>query len=138
MPAHPRSRGENAVSGDREAPCRGSSPLARGKLCGWSILPTILGLIPARAGKTLTGYRPSIRLWAHPRSRGENENVTIDNVRREGSSPLARGKRLPGDPDGERGRLIPARAGKTYVYGGEGPHYEAHPRSRGENVQDGR
>ena len=70
---------------------------------------------------------------AHPRSRGENERYGIVTERKEGSSPLTRGK-LPvvlEVPD--RSRLIPAHAGKTpegaLLMSGD----RAHPRSRGEN-----
>ena len=50
--AHPRSRGENNRIEHMGMPMRGSSPLARGKpaLCGGP--GAMVGLIPARAGKT--------------------------------------------------------------------------------------
>ena len=50
--AHPRSRGENLLSSWKPSAQPGSSPLTRGKLVrdlrGWSLI----GLIPAHAGKT--------------------------------------------------------------------------------------
>ena len=51
-PAHPRSRGENAVENASPTGRVGSSPLTRGKLSikAWAIAG--LGLIPAHAGKT--------------------------------------------------------------------------------------
>ena len=51
-PAHPRSRGENPVTGFLGVPCRGSSPLTRGKRTRLNRGLTELGLIPAHAGKT--------------------------------------------------------------------------------------
>ena len=55
VPAHPRSRGENAFESAGGAQGIGSSPLTRGK----PLLPTAPqtpeGLIPAHAGKTLRG-----------------------------------------------------------------------------------
>ena len=51
--AHPRSRGENAVTTPIAGTQAGSSPLARGKRTGLCRLLRRTGLIPARAGKTL-------------------------------------------------------------------------------------
>ena len=70
--AHPRSRGENFVDGERDVRVLGSSPLTRGKLPGMLHLVAVAGLIPAHAGKT-DGSRQSVFIRAaHPRSRGEN------------------------------------------------------------------
>ena len=93
----------------------GSSPRVRGKLS----LPTprmvSLGLIPARAGKTLIESTQNCVPWAHPRACGENWANAGKELPFEGSSPRVRGKRLVqfGGRAGER--LIPARAGKTDV-----------------------
>ena len=71
---------------------------------------------------------------AHPRSRGENGSEPPGSRFLQGSSPLARGKRL--EPARRRGvpRLIPARAGKTVAGRRQVPSGAAHPRSRGENL----
>ena len=71
--------------------------------------------------------------WAHPRSRGENDEFAGVDPFAVGSSPLARGK--PGlDLDrADASRLIPARAGKTTQHVRSGIRPRAHPRSRGEN-----
>ena len=50
--AHPRSRGENELSGVPRFPARGSSPLTRGKHCRCYYARAFLRLIPAHAGKT--------------------------------------------------------------------------------------
>ena len=50
--AHPRSRGENAMTAFRAAHATGSSPLTRGKRCAPARHPRRRGLIPAHAGKT--------------------------------------------------------------------------------------
>ena len=91
-PAHPRSRGENAEGWEAGGAISGSSPLTRGKR---ELLSTCLdnaGLIPAHAGKT---RRPRVSLLsqrAHPRSRGENDRLSIGFIPLTGSSPLTRGK----------------------------------------------
>ena len=109
----------------------GSSPLTRGKPLLRVLVVPATGLIPAHAGKT---QRVQIRIRitrAHPRSRGENPIVVVYKLRHWGSSPLARGKRLPIRRSLPRSGLIPAHAGKT-VASRHGKHHPgAHPRSRG-------
>ena len=111
----------------------GSSPLTRGKLAAGGRQLSMMGLIPAHAGKTARprpweGARP-----AHPRSRGENEAAIQAGADTAGSSPLTRGKPRDTHTTSHKGGLIPAHAGKTgevaSTLGGLG----AHPRSRGEN-----
>ncbi len=111
----------------------GSSPLTRGKLHDPADLVGNVRLIPAHAGKTQTwGPGPASRP-AHPRSRGENSDTLSGTFESHGSSPLTRGKLedtltaiLP------RG-LIPAHAGKTFIWSAPDLKTAAHPRSRGEN-----
>ena len=76
-------------------------------------LSRVVGLIPARAGKTVCNS-PGVllALGSSPRGRGKR-----------GTSPSIRGT----------GRLIPARAGKTAVDWGTPAARSAHPRAGGEN-----
>ena len=136
-PAHPRSRGENAVVRPLTSLSVGSSPLTRGKPGQLGVGADATGLIPAHAGKTLAGLAISRRVGAHPRSRGENAVNDPHSRTAYGSSPLTRGKlgcedRLPGTS-----RLIPAHAGKTSPRSGTASLPSAHPRSRGENRSTG-
>ena len=111
--AHPRSRGENGSGPTAGNPMYGSSPLTRGKRPCGRIPRRHTRLIPAHAGKTSSGFAGRFVSTAHPRSRGENNLYGIVTERKEGSSPLTRGKRKG---PGSRGcvlRLIPAHAGKT-------------------------
>ena len=131
--AHPRSRGENDLRGNRDVPACGSSPLTRGKPGLCTCAPMRPRLIPAHAGKTWTAYCPALSAQAHPRSRGENGGRVAGLRGLRGSSPLTRGKRdgvLLGKPEG---RLIPAHAGKTLRSRRLEKLAAAHPRSRGEN-----
>ena len=131
--AHPRSRGENWPLAHTTRGEYGSSPLTRGKHSGDFDATAVQRLIPAHAGKTrLLGWRPS-RGRAHPRSRGENERVENRARRREGSSPLTRGKHCASPCTRPPPGLIPAHAGKTAGRVGRGFRLGAHPRSRGEN-----
>ena len=91
--AHPRSRGENVlpVVGGRFGD--GASPLTRGKhprKIGYCRPP---GRIPAHAGKTRARKVEPVGVWAHPRSRGENEVMPFHADVHRGASPLTRGKR---------------------------------------------
>ena len=110
--AHPRSRGENCSRRSRRPDDGGSSPLTRGKCLDARPDGLEAGLIPAHAGKMSETARPAPRrrlipahagkipprsagltgAWAHPRSRGENQEVNNPNSRMCGSSPLTRGK----------------------------------------------
>ena len=113
---------------------RGSSPLTRGKPPTPENPRPCDGLIPAHAGKTGFLRRASMRLGAHPRSRGENDCTDPNIPLMPGSSPLTRGKRLREQAQQARRRLIPAHAGKTLSVDCTDPNIPAHPRSRGENA----
>ena len=132
--AHPRSRGENQVFDPTADGDDGSSPLTRGKLPGGGYPETLVGLIPAHAGKTGHQPPPPGRHSAHPRSRGENRAGSTRNRNLRGSSPLTRGKRTERTDRIFRSGLIPAHAGKTAFTPRAGPSRAAHPRSRGENA----
>ena len=90
--AHPRSRGENVRPDRHSRAARGSSPLTRGKLERFKPGTQRGRLIPAHAGKTSQARRTSWLTWAHPRSRGENDETPLDMDENTGSSPLTRGK----------------------------------------------
>ena len=121
----------------------GSSPRVRGKL---QVIPNVgfvIGLIPARAGKTARRVWSSAGARAHPRACGENHPGRRRERLRHGSSPRVRGKHI-GPPGGcRRTRLIPARAGKTLPGLAGSRADRAHPRACGENhlarsLSDGR
>ena len=111
----------------------GSSPLTRGKLHLHLRRLHRRRLIPAHAGKTPSCAAFTARLTAHPRSRGENRRIRVDQWSRWGSSPLTRGKHSRSDGKGGFLGLIPAHAGKTSSSTSASRAKRAHPRSRGEN-----
>ena len=83
-------------------------------------MPTDLkGLIPAHAGKTGQAGDQANETKAHPRSRGENQDLEVVLVHGEGSSPLTRGKRQVSHHGVHGCRLIPAHAGKTRTNAGK-------------------
>ena len=111
--AHPRACGENDDTGGETRVIGGSSPRVRGKPVEGLQHVLEHGLIPARAGKTFTGF------W--------------DLLTGIGSSPRVRGKHIQRRRPGHRPGLIPARAGKTLVGRPLHGDAEAHPRACGEN-----
>ena len=131
--AHPRSRGENWISGAQLRGSEGSSPLTRGKRPWSPPTKTRTGLIPAHAGKTEERRRAGRSEGAHPRSRGENGEVGLEPGGGGGSSPLTRGKRRWTFGLSFFEGLIPAHAGKTTGRQVSRSAPWAHPRSRGEN-----
>ena len=132
-PAHPRAGGENSGRAVRFWSCRGSSPRGRGKPASHRATREIHGLIPARAGKTRARRTLMIMYRAHPRAGGENFHAQMTGAIPWGSSPRGRGKHRAHDSHGARGRLIPARAGKTVSRISCRRSTAAHPRAGGEN-----
>ena len=113
--AHPRSRGEHAVSGRSCLLLEGSSPLTRGARLAHRVGHAPLGLIPAHAGSTGCRGPHQSRRTAHPRSRGEHAKSQKPTKIQIG--------------------LIPAHAGSTPVPVPGLRRCTAHPRSRGEHEQ---
>ena len=128
---HPRSRGVYSSSA-RSPPSRvGSSPLARGLLQFRQVASQSSWIIPARAGFTPPLPLLSARPPDHPRSRGVYSVRWEKNRVSAGSSPLARGLRVPLGRAAEHVRIIPARAGFTRSCPPAGRGCWDHPRSRG-------
>ena len=75
--AHPRSRGENDAGKTNTTDFEGSSPLTRGKPTLRVLAGSGMGLIPAHAGKTCSGAGRRSGFRAHPRSRGENGQLSF-------------------------------------------------------------
>ena len=128
---HPRSRGVYVFSVRTGRCWGGSSPLARGlpSTKWWHVIHG--GIIPARAGFTVTGRHRYVCVRDHPRSRGVYETDGHFPASTAGSSPLARGlHRVRGIVAGSLG-IIPARAGFTDPFTGEDVSKRDHPRSRG-------
>ena len=92
---HPRVRGEHTISSRTRRSRWGSSPRARGaRVLSYALL-SLRGIIPACAGST-SGHRCG-RCWRgdHPRVRGEHLPAPRHRLPGWGSSPRARGARMP-------------------------------------------
>ena len=114
----------------------GSSPLTQGKRPPRFKEDRVPGLIPAHAGKTNARRGMKYRGAAHPRSRGENQSRVRRHTPPPGSSPLTRGKQSEGTGAFTHHGLIPTHAGKTLPARRRTSLRGAHPRSRGENVDN--
>ena len=132
--AHPRSRGEHPTIRPTTTRITGSSPLARGTQVKRALVNRASGLIPARAGNTISCPSPGYWRRAHPRSRGEHGIRGVSALEPPGSSPLARGTLASLKNRVLARGLIPARAGNTERRRFRDRRAWAHPRSRGEHV----
>ena len=131
--AHPRSRGDHAISSRPRRTLPGSSPLARGPRDQGRLGIAAARLIPARAGTTWWARALRPAPGAHPRSRGDHTVIAFLVVLIAGSSPLARGPRVVTPYQGKHLGLIPARAGTTLPAPPLVKPLRAHPRSRGDH-----
>ena len=111
----------------------GSSPLARGPQVATLCATPCRGLIPARAGTTADVPETAASTRAHPRSRGDHDDVLRHRPHIRGSSPLARGPLIAMRDFCILIGLIPARAGTTIIRERPIETMRAHPRSRGDH-----
>ena len=128
---HPRSRGVYTRARPISTHPAGSSPLARGLLEEAGDGPPYRGIIPARAGFTVSADPATGTYRDHPRSRGVYGTFRHAPGPACGSSPLARGLQSETDAFMLFVRIIPARAGFTVSEAHPGSPPRDHPRSRG-------
>ena len=130
---HPRLRGEDPILQVAKPRPKETPPLARGRLRNDGSTSIDPRNTPACAGKTLFERASRMRLWKHPRLRGEDMDWATAKHHFEETPPLARGRRLPKliQKDG-RGNT-PACAGKTNTWRPRSGLPEKHPRLRGED-----
>ena len=129
----PARAGKTSIGRATSRAWPGSSPRGRGKRGINRRLRRLFRLIPARAGKTTHSAARVTPVPAHPRAGGENREEISRIQERSGSSPRGRGKRLSASLWTGRWRLIPARAGKTFLVPVARFRRRAHPRAGGEN-----
>ena len=110
---HPRSCGEHSPPSSGRPPWPGSSPLVRGALHIVNRVDAGPGIIPARAGSTLSGSTCYQCSRDHPRSCGEHSYPMPPAFTAAGSSPLVRGAHAVNLEMDVFTGIIPARAGST-------------------------
>ena len=115
---HPRSCGKDRLLSPLNISVPGSPPLVRERLVKVTRGNNVLGITPARAGKTYHGTVHHTLLWDHPRSCGKDATHGLYKKAAMGSPPLVRERRdNPEDPTTTAG-ITPARAGKTIAHHG--------------------
>ena len=115
----------------------GSSPLARGLQTTPFPRTSTVGIIPARAGFTISRMASNGGAGDHPRSRGVYHAFSSGLMVLVGSSPLARGLLEGADRRDDALGIIPARAGFTRDHERPRVHGWDHPRSRGVYARSG-
>ena len=130
---HPRACGENLFYSLRISQNAGSPPRVRGKQAEDAYRVHVIGITPARAGKTIHIVNIGPVIQDHPRACGENPSHTPKPIHYRGSPPRVRGKPTASFFVRNFRGITPARAGKTF----RGPERHAasadHPRACGEN-----
>ena len=80
---------------------------------GVTVAGAVMRITPARAGKTVCQHVNMLENADHPRACGENGEPCKPYQAAYGSPPRVRGKLISGKVLTYRGRITPARAGKT-------------------------
>ena len=111
----------------------GSPPHARGRRRRLRSRIELDGITPACAGKTYQVVPANWMTWDHPRMRGEDQYLEVDNASGEGSPPHARGRPMSGMRVSLQNGITPACAGKTLRLFSLATERRDHPRMRGED-----
>ena len=111
--AHPRAGGADGPTYEGQQITPGSSPRGRGGPSGGRSSPMPVGLIPARAGRTVPCCLGTAVTGAHPRAGGADGAKRAHTPESGGSSPRGRGGQRDHAGRAVRRGLIPARAGRT-------------------------
>ena len=132
---HPRIRGTNWSNEQLESYFAGSSPHTRDKSIYFVFCHFQFGIIPAYAGQIMSRSGFSINTRDHPRIRGTNRSVMVENVRCLGSSPHTRDKFSFYRDVFLYNGIIPAYAGQILLLLVLGISLRDHPRIRGTNLR---
>ena len=130
---HPRSCGKDTIDEFNAQLDQGSPPLVRERLGHAPLEHRVVGITPARAGKT--DYREKWISWKrdHPRSCGKDLTFSVASETFLGSPPLVRERRTNNGKSYWMARITPARAGKTTSRTLKNSCKRDHPRSCGKD-----
>ena len=135
VPDHPRACGANETLFPRNYSPYGSSPRVRGKPKRLAHKSDVSRIIPARAGQTIRQTGRLADCADHPRACGANSDNSSTTTSRSGSSPRVRGKLLLFGCRVGSMRIIPARAGQTWLPRAIFTSFPDHPRACGANLE---
>ena len=134
-PDHPRACGANPPTQSATPSSPGSSPRVRGKPASPSPTSSTRRIIPARAGQTCVRTRDGVPSSDHPRACGANSRRSVCMSCASGSSPRVRGKLVGRGHTVKPRRIIPARAGQTWLVLLVMVVSPDHPRACGANIE---
>ena len=97
---HPRIRGEDKINPAVSAVFVGSPPHTRGRFSRCCGICNIRRFTPAYAGKIEAETDGNVRIWVHPRIRGEDQGIRVRRAVAPGSPPHTRGRYSPGRASG--------------------------------------
>src|SRR5690606_1955781 len=129
---HPRVCGERDLAVRITEQPTGSSPRVRGEGIAHPDLGDAERFIPACAGGGTSIHPGGTGLPVPPRGVGERFRALIIFFASDGSSPRVRGEGIPSQQQYERGRFIPACAGRGISTLLSNVHVPVHPRVCGE------
>ena len=129
---HPRACGEKCPISCKVLSEAGSPPRVRGKDDARLALASIVGITPARAGKSAIQCCILLVFQDHPRACGEKKKAMVDKVAFGGSPPRVRGKEMQKPAMRCICRITPARAGKSPTQQRKELLRWDHPRACGE------
>ena len=130
---HPRSCGKDIIPSKPSKLESGSPPLVRERRVNGAIIVQIVGITPARAGKTRYLLLPRTTKKDHPRSCGKDQPCGLSASMKLGSPPLVRERRDGSNKLSKVFRITPARAGKTECALSYDMRNKDHPRSCGKD-----
>ena len=110
---HPRSCGKDNSNVNPARVLMGSPPLVRERRVGNKDAIYSTGITPARAGKTIDKYFPTVYQEDHPRSCGKDVRPALAVRHVVGSPPLVRERHNGSSNIFHHLGITPARAGKT-------------------------
>ena len=131
---HPRACGEQDEPNIVSCYPKGSSPRVRGAGQGRRLRHGAGGIIPARAGSSLTKQCKVSATRDHPRACGEQASATTVTTSFTGSSPRVRGAVTVRAALVSGSGIIPARAGSSARSQGRRVPRRDHPRACGEQT----
>ena len=133
---HPRACGEECFSPAPVCIDVGSPPRVRGRAVGGGLFGLVVGITPARAGKSIAAGRHVLTYQDHPRACGEESSSSVVVSSPQGSPPRVRGRVRRALNHSDQAGITPARAGKSRHIAACSEVVTDHPRACGEEAID--
>ena len=129
---HPRACGEKLADAVFVRVPAGSPPRVRGEDAPVGFSQGVMGITPARAGRSWLADRRGGCAWDHPRACGEKRGMICAPPVHSGSPPRVRGEAVLPEVDVLVNGITPARAGRSPPQQSAPCPDRDHPRACGE------